>query len=517
MHKNLFSTFLLSLFCLIVLGLSLRGAEGNPTDSSINQAHWKNNGPFELSPERGRFALTYSLVEDKSFQFSDNIGKFASPDVAVHNGKFVSLFAPLLSFLTIPGYVFGKYFGISQVGTFATISFFAILNVILIKLISIRLGANRITAAIASAVFLFATPAFAYAVNLYQHHASTFLILLSIYALLKSKKAWPLVVVFFSCAAAISLDYPNLFFMFPLGAYAISRIISIGKLKKNFFVKINLFKAFTPFVMIIPILFFLWFNHVSYGNFFQLSGTLQTEKNLDKPEDLPSFSTLQTREKEKAIAKKTAVGFFNARNILNGFYVHFVSSGRGLIYYTPVILFGIAGMILAIKKKVAMMPLLSGIIGANILLYSMWGDPWGGWAFGSRYLIPSYAILSIFIALFLTYWNKKILLLIVFLIATFYSIAVNALGAITTSAIPPQPEVLNLEKISGAVQKYTYVRNWDFLLSGNTKSFIYETFLNNYLSSVAFYLILTVSICFFVGAIIIYYYLNLHRKGEENV
>jgi len=514
--KKIIQLVLLFLFCALILGFSIRGIAGNPTSDLINQPKWKDNGPLELSPERGRFALTYSLIEDKSFQFSNNIGIFAKPDVAVYNGRFVSLFAPLLSFIIIPGYVVGKYFGVAQVGAFGVISIFALLNVILLRLIAIRLGAGKLPATIASLIFLFATPAFPYAVTLYQHHISTFLILLSIYALLKSNRILVLLIVFFLCALAIPLDYPNLFFMFPIGLFTLGRIFYLKKENSRALFKLNIIKLLTIFIMIIPILFFMLFNKASYDNPFQLSGTIESSKSLHTPGDLASLSTIQTYKKQKEATKKTAIGFFDTRNLLNGLYIHFISPDRGVIYYAPVILFGIAGILLAYRRKVQVFSLLVSIIGANILLYSLWGDPWGGWAFGSRYLIPSYAILSIFIALLLTYWSKKILFLIMFLVVAFYSIAVNTLGAITTSALPPQVQVLELEKISGIVQKYTYSRNWDFLTSGQSKSFVYQTFLSSHLSPVVFYQILTVSICIVVGGMTLYYYL-ISRKGEGNV
>lgn len=514
---NKFPTLGLILFTVLILGLSLRGVMGNPSSQQLNSSKWKEKGPFELSPERGRFALLYSVVEDHSFQFSENIGKFATPDVAVSHGKYVSLFAPLLSFIAIPGYIIGKYFGASQVGAFAMVSIFALLNMMLLRLIAIRLGANSISATIGALIFLFGTPAFSYAVNLYQHHISTFLLLLSVYTLLRTQKFWSILIVFFLCALAIPLDYPNLFFMFPIGVYALGRIVSFENIKKNVSVKINLIRPLTLLIMIIPIVFFLWSNQVSYGSPFQLSGTLHTTKHLETSKDLASVSNARILQKEQDASKKSAIGFFKTRNLVNGFYIQFVSPDRGVVYYAPVVLFGILGFILALRKKIKMVPLLAAIVGANVLLYSMWGDPWGGWAFGSRYLIPSYAILSIFIALLLTYWKKKIWFLIPFIFVAFYSIAVNTLGAITTSAVPPQVEVLNLEKISGVVQRYTYQRNWEFLLSGNSKSFVYQTFLKNYLSPVQFYQILTVSIFLVVGGVLIYYVYITNSKGKPNV
>ena len=396
------------------------------------------------------------------------------------------------------------------------VSIFAIFNIILIRLIAIRLGANPLAATAASLIFLFATPAFAYAVNLYQHHISTFLILLSIYSLLKSDKPWSLAVVFFLCTLAIPLDYPNLFFMFPIGLFALGRVISVNKIKNKLSTKINIRKALALLVMIIPIVFFMWFNIESYGNPLQLSGTLPSARTTASVKDLASVSNAKTLKNQTESTKKSALGFFQTRNILYGFYIHFISPDRGIVYYAPVVLFGVIGFTLALKKKTKMTALLISIIGTNILLYSMWGDPWGGWAFGSRYLIPSYAILSIFIALLLTYWGKKLILLAIFLPVAIYSIAVNTLGAITTSAIPPQVEVLNLEKISGVIQRYTYQRNWEFLISGQSKSFAYQTFLKNYLTPLQFYQLLTFSICVLVSGILLYYFLFL-KKGEKNV
>ncbi|MDD2823118.1 MAG: hypothetical protein PHQ59_03470 [Candidatus Daviesbacteria bacterium] len=487
--------FFYSFILLIALILSLRGLQGNPNAYDLNQSSWKENGPFELSPERGRFTLLYSVIEDHSFYFSDQLGQFARPDVAVSKGRYVSLFAPLLSFITIPGYIIGKYFGIAQVGAFAIISLFAFFNFLLIRSISIRVGANRIAALLGATVFLFATPAFAYAVNLYQHHISTFLILMSIYLLLHSRSVWSLFLVFFLCALAIPLDYPNLFFLFPIGVYALGRTITTRYQGNNFKIRFNFVKFITISAMTLPILFFLWFNQVSYGNAFQLSGTLPSAKRAPLSKNVTSNTSLESQfavptPPVNAANNKSALGFFKTRQMLNGFYIQFISPDRGILYFSPVILLGVLGAFLAYKRKVKMVPLFVAIIGANILLYSMWGDPWGGWAFGSRYLIPSYAILSIFIALLLSYWQRKIWLLLIFIILFGFSVGVNTLGAITSSANPPKAEVLELEKVSGLVQKYTFERNWDFLRSNNSKSFVFQVAARKYMSAVQYYEIL---------------------------
>src|SRR4030042_648124 len=130
--KKLFNLFYY-IFIIVVLLFAVRGVSGNPSKGDMNSSYWKEDGPFELSPERGRFALTFSIIEDKSLSFSLPVAQFTLPDLGFHMGKFVSLFAPGVSFVAIPGYLIGKNFGVSQLGTFMIICLFAFLNALLIS------------------------------------------------------------------------------------------------------------------------------------------------------------------------------------------------------------------------------------------------------------------------------------------------------------------------------------------------------------------------------------------------
>lgn len=490
--KNTLATLLFLIFCTIFLAFGIRGIVGNPVGDGINDSTWKDEGPFELSPERGRFALTFSVVEDASVYFSLPIARFATPDLGFKDGNYVSLFAPGVSFIIIPGYLIGKTLGIAQVGTFAVISLFAFINAFLVREIAIRLKADPLAATIAALAFLFATPAFAYAVSLFQHHISTFLILLSIYVLIRWKSIWSLCIIWFLIAASISIDYPNLILMAPIGFFALGKLLIVESEKKVFNLKIELAGILTLATVIFPLLFFLWFNSVSYGNPFQLSGTVASVKAIDAqgrptaPEAVgtQSIESLTNPEQQD----KSAVRFFKTRNLLNGFYTHFVSLDRGLIFFAPVILLGLLGIRFFGKINPGFLALLLSIIGFNVLLYSMWGDPWGGWAFGSRYLIPSYAILSILLAFALTMYKKNIFFLLFFFLVLTYSISVNTLGAITTSRNPPQSEILALEKLTGREEKYTYMRNLAFLDNNRLKSFVFESLAKNYITAWQYYL-----------------------------
>jgi hypothetical protein len=504
------NTIIFFIFCTFLLFLSIRGLPGNPTVTELRSATWREEGPFELSPERGRFTLLYSIIENKSFSFSTDLALFAEPDVAYSRGKYVSLFAPGLSFITMPGYLIGKFFGVSQVGTFAIISLFAVLNAFLIRLIAIHLGARPQTSFIAAFAFLFATPAFAYAVNLYQHHISTFLLLFSIYLLVRFKTFWSLTLVWMLCAFSIVIDYPNFFMMLPIGIYALSRLFVIDKTHDHAMVfSVSLIKFLSFVGILLPILFFCWANVMSYGKPLQLAGALERPQKINangKPvlasEKHKLLNQTNSSTQKNSEYHVNVITYFVNRNIMNGFYIHFISPDRGMIVYTPVMVFAIIGIIIAWKRNIPFLQLLIAISGVNIILYSMWGDPWGGWAFGSRYLIPSYAIFSIFIAIALTYLRKNIFFLTFFLLVLIYSISINTMGAITSSTNPPQVEIAGLEKRSGIKQEYTFMKNAQFLSSGRSKSFVFQIFASRYITAWNYYFyvvsIMVVAAIFFV-------------------
>lgn len=481
----------ISLVCLL---FALKGYPGNPTETDLNNPNWREHGVFELSPERGRFALTYSIVEQKSVQFTEQIARFAVPDVATYEGTYVSLFAPGLSYVVAPGYILGKVFGISQVGTFSIVAIFGLINMILVFKISKKIGAHPVAALLGGFTFLFATPAFVYSVNLYQHHVSTFLILLSIYLLTSYRSIWVNIVVFMLCGASISIDYPNFFFMMPVGIVAFSRLINFKTTPKNIKVQIPVLKLLTIIAVAIPLLFLFWFQSESYGNPLRLSGSLPTAKfdlnkvNIDDLASIPE--DILNKRKDAESTDKNVVGFFESRILLNSFYLHFISPDRGMLTFTPVILLGFVGLIFAYRRKMQYLLLISSVLFIVIILYSLWGDPWGGWAFGSRYLVPAYAMLGILIAMFLTYFRKNIFVSLLFGALLCFSLFVNTAGAITTIANPPKVEVLALEELSGEIQRYSYDRATHFLDNNESKAFLYNAGLKQYMNAWQYYYVI---------------------------
>jgi len=457
----------------------------------LNSITWKENGPFELSPERGRFALTYSLVEERSLNFSTALARFVTPDLGYWDGKYVSLFAPAVSFLVIPGYLLGKFIGISQVGSFFIISLFAIANFILIVKISETLGANNRASVLAGLIFLFATPSFAYAINLYQHHISTFLILLCSFLLIKKDKSWlQLLIVWFLITFSLVVDYPNFFLMFPLGLAALIKVLKFRQTTKIYKISFKFSSLLSLSSAFLPLILFGIFNFYSYGSPYRLSGTIASVSSIDSGgEPIFPLDIKETFGNDFQGKGESALGFFRTRNIVNGLYVHLLSPDRGVAIFSPVILFGILGIYFLHKNKFTV--LFLSIVVMNIILYSMWGDPWGGWAFGSRYLIPGYAIMSIFISIALTKLSKNKTLLIFFSLLLTYSIAVNTLGAITTSTNPPKIQAIPLQDVTGKIERYSYDRNWEYLNTFGSKSYVFREYVSSYINARSYYFVLT--------------------------
>ena len=516
MKKIIMDVFYI-LFCAIVLFMTVAGIYGNPSAESINQDLWKK-GPFEFA-QRARFALTYSFVEEKSLALSASMAKFALPDIGYKNGKYVSLFAPGTSFVTAPGYILGNIFGISQFGTYLVIAVFALLNTVLVRLISQKLGASKMAASVASFIFLFATPAFSYAVNLYQHHVSAFLLLSCVYLLVTSQSIPKMILVWFLYGVAVLVDYPNGVLMLPVVIYALLKILKIKAEENNVQARLNLRKMFTFLGLVPPILFLFWFNKSLFNTPYQLTGTVQDVVDI-RPDGSPLLYTQtknfveQLKESQLAI-NKSALGFFNTRNLINGLYTHLVSPDRGIIYYTPVILFGLLGFSKLRRRGSGEFSLLTSIIGVNLILYSMWGDPWGGWSFGSRYLIPTYALMTIFIAVALADIKKNTLLLFLLVVITGYCVSVNSLGAVTASGNPPKVEAESLEAKSGQKEKYTFERNWDTLFIRGSESFLYNGYAAKYVGPLAYYLIVTTTLVIVLSSSLLS--LAFFEKNEDSI
>ena len=188
--------------------------------------------------------------------------------------------------------------------------------------------------------------------------------------------------------------------------------------------------------------------------------------------------------------------YFKEKDLPRGFSILTGSQDRGLFFYSPIFFLAFLGIGFGLKKFNAQQFFLLSTVAANLFLYSSWGDPWGGWAFGPRYLIPTMAILAMYIGLWLTKTKKYYVSRFSTFILFATSCAISLLGVLTTNQVPPKVEA-DFLKI-----RYSYFLNFDYLSKGMSSSYFYNEYISHILTLEQFYFVLLSSILSLVFIVI---------------
>lgn len=487
----------ISVTVLTLISLSIKGNTSKPLYFQ-NELDSKLEGPFESSGSNSRYALTKSIIDYKSLFLNTQLAKFSSPDLVVFNGKYITLFTPGVSFAAVPFYYIGKLIGLPQLITFLSGSVYAVINIFLIYLISRKVGSSKIYSMISGLVFAFATSALAYSNTLTQHHLSTLLVLAGVLNALGKRNLVNNTVFGLLVGLGALVDIPNVFMMTPAGIYVLSRHFSVNEESKKLKLKINL-ALIAVLIGLIPLAgLFAWYNKITTGSPTTLA---QSIGRTD------FFATADIKEVNKQQIAKAGefqpVIPFSTRIQLNGFYILLISNERGIFYYNPIVIFGILGLILAYRNRINndLVVLLSTTVLVNVLIYSMFGDPWGGWSFGPRYLIPATALLCTGIGFSLTKLGRNPLFAAAFIAVLIYSVGVNVLGSTTTNLVPPRVEAENLAKPI----PYTYQYNYQLAEENKSGILIYNLFLKN-LINVKTYI-------YFYSTLIVTFVISLYVAG----
>ncbi len=487
---------------VLLIALVVKGAKGKPIYYQ-SQMDTTVGGPFEASNSNSRYALTQAIVNDHSFFLNRDQAKFAAPDIVDFKGKFMSIFTPGVSFVSIPFYLVGKLLGFPQLFTYFSVSVFAIINLFLIANISRKLGAGRYASLLAGFVFLFATNALNYSQSLSQHHMSVSFLLLAVLNIMNKKRNFLNNILFGSyLGVALLMDIPNLIFMLPLIIYVVLLNIGvneeIGKIK--FSVKsslVGLAIGLIPFIGL-----FVYYNRTTTGSFTMLAQTIgrssafETQLPVSLSADVPADTT-------PSFGPLIHIPFAT-RSELNGFYTLLISNERAWIFYSPIVLLGIGGILILYfrKDKKDFAIVLTAIVSLDILIYSMFGDPWGGWAFGPRYLIPGAAILCVTLGVLIEKFKRNALFTFAFLVILIFSIGINFVGVLTTSAVPPKVEAIHLN----VPVPYTFEYNFKILNNNKSSSLIYNLALSNKITTTQYFFVLVigatiVSIILFISSV----------------
>lgn len=303
-------TFFFIAFISLIFIFTIKGNYGNPTPADIYNNMRVMGQPFELSPERGRYALTMALAQDHSFYLRQDIAKIVTPDLGFYKGKYMILVSPGISMLGVPFYIVGSWINMAQVFTFAMPAFFAILNFLLILKICEQLKISFRSAILAGLSYLFATTSFAYSVSYYQHQTTSFL-LLAVTALIFAKKSvFRLSLAAFLVGFSFWVDSQNPIFFIPLVIYTAGTIIEFNKSSNLSKITINLKYLLAGFGIVLAIGAYSLYSILVFSAPFKLSGTLTSIKDFDQ-NNQPIIKTLAE--------KKDTSKFFNTRRITHGF------------------------------------------------------------------------------------------------------------------------------------------------------------------------------------------------------
>lgn len=465
----------LKLLALITVPLTLyvltvRGNLGNPTPDQIEYQLNSAGRPFETSQERSRWALILSLYNNKSFAI-DDFASMGTPDIGRIRNHYYSFFPPGTSLLALPLYVLGSQFGASQLAVFSLTSIFTLLTMILMYKFCNRLGMHHSIGLFAALAYGFSTNAWGYSVTLFAHPISAFLLLLGLYlvifsnnhSLLRACLVWTIY------AIAVYIDIPNLFIFLPIVIGLTANMIRITEVGAKIVMDVKLKYLIAPLAFILLMGLHGYYNYIHFGSPFILSNTIPRVRDL--------------KESEKSVPEKdrNAGQALWTRNFLNSLSSILLSHDRSLIVYSPSVLLFLLGLGHLSKKEKGAETLLIAVPATCLVLYSMFGDPYGGWAFGSRYMIAVMPELLILAGIGLQRFDKNIPVKILYTVVFYYSTAVAALAPLTTNVIPPFVEARNLGLDS------SYVINWRMLQRNELDSFFYNHILNKKIDGLVYY------------------------------
>lgn len=489
-------TLFLFLLIILIYAASLKAKPGNIIPSVKEQKMYreKSEPPFETSLERGRYAEVISLAKYQTFNV-DKFVEFVKPDVAWYNNHYYPAFPPGVSVLALPAFLLGFHFELSQLFTFATSALFSFLTCLVVFELGKKFNLSRPALFFAVLTFAFASSAFVYGVTLSAHPISAFLISLALLTAIKTQNNkhvfLKMAFLWFLFGVNIFIDYPNLAVMLPVLAYAIFPKFSVFHLYNPFkdLHKLGLsfpLSSIIASIVLVPIFAaFVSYNLVHYKKPFAFTNTY----NLQLIERYGLKTTHLTNDIFKKLPYSSR---FKLTNLPSGVFTLFFSKDRGLFVFSPVFLLSILGIFALFRKQSGLLTPILAVLILNILVYGAFDDPWGGWAFGPRYLIISIPFLSILAGVGFDLIRKtKPFLNLMSIVLFGVSVAISTLGALTTTSVPPEIEAIPLKV------KSNFLYNLDYIQSGKISSFAYNFYFHKFLLPLDFSAVL-------VGVIIVF-------------
>lgn len=484
--KTIASLSLIIIVGILLHALTLRGDWGNPDVHTIDEFSAQGQA-FESSHERSPYATVLAFDTTGTPELTQELADVGAPDVGYYNKKFYSYFPVGVPAMIYPAYLLGKNYNVAQLATYGMMSIFSIGTMICLYFLSRRMFSLPHWASILTAMmYAFASPAWSYSVTIYQHAITTFLLISGFWGAWSyargGKWSW-LGGVWAAVSYGIGafVDYPNVIILFPNIMYAGLSAFSFRLLKQSLKVKFRW--SVLAVVLAAGVLAgsHAFYNNYYFGNWRTLTNALVRYEGRVKSEDIITADEAELEAQN--VEKQNVSGVIVEEHFPHGLYVLLVAEDKGLFVFAPVFILGVIGLFMA-NSKVDGSNWLTSMVGLNLLVYASFGDPWGGWSFGPRYLVPSMGILSLYSSYLVAKYVRSIWFSLLSLVLLTYSSAIAVLGVITTNTVPPKVEA----DYFGI--KYGFWVNIDMLYENLSSSFAYKSYVSNYLTVWQFYLVL---------------------------
>jgi len=341
--------------------------------------------------------LAESLVRNHNFRVSPETGSLGI------DGYYYSKWYPLLPVLAVPlvaiGLLLGDIFNLP--GRFVASICVLLLPVLftaattsLVVLLAFRLGSSKKGAYLAGLSYAFGTIALVYAGTFFTEPLLAFIITISLYLVLGKTNKEIISASLFS--GLVILSKPSTLIVGPiLSVYLVARRLPVA----------------TASLPLISTIFFSFiygvYNFVRFGNplYFGQSWISNV------PSEIVSVGVKQNAGNIEGIW-----GFLSKFVVpVKGVLGLLISPGRGLLWYSPVVILAFIGFWHAFKKNRLEALLIAALLSGFLLIHS--GSWWaGGWSWGPRYLLP---VLPALLALAALMRKQLLNLLLVFTVIGF--------------------------------------------------------------------------------------------------
>jgi hypothetical protein len=489
-------TFFIIILSLSVYLLTLKAVPGNIDSSStlIDAPFEGNTPPTELSHERSSYATMLALDEKGTTELDLNLGDLGAPDTGFYKGKIYSYFPPGVAVMALPFYKIGKNFNMSLAFAYFSESFVATLTLIVLFFICINIFNLPIwTSLFVTFLTGFGSNFLNFSITLYQHIPTVFLMLVAFYSSWKYRQdknlSWIWAsFVWIAYGLSSFLDYPNLILFLPIMVYFASAGIITTEQEGNYGIKIKPSFIFTFIFLILVGGGHMYYNYTTFGNWKTFSNTFETydPRNPDK-----TYEALILRQNNDTLREGTeSVGVFKENRLINGIYVLLFQLDKSLFMHSPFYIISILAIYHLRKKLTAEYITIISMIILNIFVYSSFHDPWGGWAFGPRYLVPSIPFLAILFGYWLNVKGASFLKKITALLFFIYGSAVALSGALGRGITVPKRDAVfdNLPT--------TYLSNISYIKDGENGSLIFNSYISDKLTLVDFYFVFLLILTF---------------------